>query len=135
MMGKKKFSIAAFPQKSNRLSKKACALEYFPEPIFLISRTGKICKVNKAALKVYRYTKAEMCAMNVKQLFASGETNVIPLNSVKETVHRRKDGRTFPVEVKSYPLSFCWRERLLLIIQDITKRREAEQKAQTEEPI
>ncbi|MGI6331061.1 MAG: hypothetical protein ACOX1Y_04795 [Zhaonellaceae bacterium] len=32
MMGKKKFSIVAFPQKSNRLSKKACALfEYFPE--------------------------------------------------------------------------------------------------------
>jgi PAS domain S-box-containing protein len=134
MMGKKKFSIVAFPQKSNRLSKKACALfEYFPTPVLLIDKSWKICKVNKAALKVYGYTKAEMCAMNVKQLFASGEINVIPLNSVKETVHRRKDGKTFPVEVKSYPLSFCWRERFLLIIQDITKRREAEQKAQTEE--
>lgn len=133
-MGKKKFSIVAFFQKSNRLSTKACILfEYFPEPILLISKTGKICRVNKAALNVYGYTKTQMYAMNVKQLFASGETHVAPLDSVQETVHRRKDGRTFPVEMKSYPLSFCLRERFLLIIQDITKRKEVEQKALAEE--
>ena len=51
-------------------------------------------------------------------------TKVGPLTL--ETVHRRKDGSTFPVEVNARLVQFD-REYLLAIVRDITERKQAEE--------
>lgn len=76
---------------------------------FVRLEDGQIMEANAAALGAYGYSREELLGMNVVDLRAAKNTVLTDAQMAEadrkgilfETVHRRKDGTTFPVEVSS----------------------------------
>ncbi len=97
--------------------------------------TGRFLDCNEKSFSSLGYTRQELLsltvpdidpivtapifAQNVKQIRENGTVTL-------ETLHRRKDGSTFPVEVKAHLIQFD-REYLLAIVRDISERKQAEE--------
>lgn len=103
--------------------------------IFFIRRdTGAIVEANEAALKAYGYSREEMYALTVRELRAPGYRANIEAEIQKaaesgmlmETMHRRRDGTTFPVEFASQGIVVNGELLLVSIVRDITERRRTE---------
>lgn len=110
--------------------------------IFVISPDGSIQNVNEHACKSLGYTREELCRMTILEIdpFLSAEKwiehrNMVEEEKVKrfETVHRRKDGSTFPVEVLVNLLEFNGSEYSVSFARDITDRKEAEEASKNAE--
>jgi len=104
--------------------------------IFRVSGDARILSVNEHWARVLGYTQEELCSMSFfdidpnltteswlehrKKLTAAG------LNTF-ETVHRRKDGSIFPVEVTVNYLKYQDHEFSCSFAMDITERKQAEE--------
>lgn len=93
--------------------------------------------VNQAACEIHGYTREEFIGKNVKEIDRgdSDEDSVRELMSkimagelvLFETIHAKKDGTTFPIEVSAKLLGSGEDPPLILAIErDITKRKQAE---------
>ena len=98
--------------------------------LFVRRESGRILEANGAAAAAYGYTPAELLALHIQDLRAP-ETQPLTAQQMTqadtdgilfETVHRRKDGSTFPVEVSSRGTTWGGARVLLSIIRDITER-------------
>src|SRR5690242_9425596 len=77
--------------------------------LFLRRDDGRILGVNAAAVVAYGYTEDELLRMTIRDLRAPTTLPLVPEEMQRadvetilfETVHRRKDGSTFPAEVSS----------------------------------
>ena len=103
--------------------------------VFLSDAEGRIIEANEAAVAVYGYTLEEFKAMKASDLRASEaqagfdeawRRYAQPGGSLLETVHRRKDGSTFPVEVSGRTLVVEGREFHQAFVRDISQRRALE---------
>lgn len=102
--------------------------------IMFIDMDGTILEVNRAAEESYGFSRAELLQMNIKDLREPGTSAQIDSQMqlafrqgiLFETLHRRRDGTVFPVEVNSQRISFGHNQVLLSIIRDITKRKQTE---------
>ncbi len=96
--------------------------------------SGRIVEANAAAERTYQYPRAELLACTIFDLRVEPEATVADqMRSADregflfETLHRRRDGSVFPVEVSSRGQAFADHGRYLLsIIRDISERRRAE---------
>lgn len=104
--------------------------------IFRIDDEGRIRSVNSQACKSLGYTAEELCSMSVldidsrftheewlahrRELRKRGSTTF-------ETMHRHKNGETFPVEVTVNLLSFEGEEFCLSFVRDISEEKKAAQ--------
>jgi PAS domain S-box-containing protein len=103
--------------------------------MLFVHTDGRIFEANKAAEIAYGYSKEELLALNIRDIRASETLSSIPEQMAKarsngllfETVHRRKDGTQFPVEVSSQGAVFGANQVLLSVVRDITKRKKAEE--------
>ena len=102
--------------------------------LFIRRHDGRIVEANRAALSAYGYTLDELLSMTLYDLRAPVTRPLTPIQMETadasgvwvETLHRRKDGSTFPVEVNAHG-AVVGEDRLLLsIFRDITERRQAE---------
>lgn len=104
--------------------------------ILFVGLDGKIVEANSAAVLAYGYTHEEMLGLLLSdlrmpgapgsdwaQIAESGAGGVL-----FETIHRRKDGTVFPVEVGSQGAEIAGRKVLVSIIRDITERKITEQR-------
>jgi len=101
--------------------------------VLFVQRDGRILEANQAAVQAYGYTAAEFGALHIQDLRAPetqgltagqmAQADVVGL--LFETVHRRKDGTRFPVEVSSRGADLGGGRVLLSIIRDITDRQRA----------
>lgn len=99
---------------------------------------GNIIDVNKRMCESLGYTEHELLKMKVSDvdaLFIDKEKikesfRKMELNETTtfETVHRTKDGRTFPVEIKSGKIELNNKHYIIGFIRDITERKLNEQK-------
>ncbi len=96
---------------------------------------------NEKAFSSLGYTRQELQSLTVPDIdpivtapiFAQHMTRIRESGPLTlETVHRRKDGSTFPVEVK-IRLVQCDREYLLAVVRDISERKRAENALRTSE--
>jgi PAS domain S-box-containing protein len=102
--------------------------------VFLIDINGKIVDANYAAVKEYGYSREKLLSLNVKDLRTRGERSYAEIQlreafekgAIYETIHMRKDGSEFPVEISSSGFIIEDRKMLLSIVRDITKRKQAE---------
>ncbi|NLI91540.1 MAG: EAL domain-containing protein [Peptococcaceae bacterium] len=120
-------------KRSERILRYSFLSEESRDIILFISPDGKIVDANFAAEKAYGYSRQELKTMNIfdlrlddntfvaKQMAKAGSQGIL-----FETVHRRKDGSVFPVEVSSKGGVFKGRPLLLSIIRDITDRKTIE---------
>jgi PAS domain S-box-containing protein len=104
--------------------------------IFFIQREdGRILEANEAATKAYGYGREQLLTMTVHQLRAPETLELIPDQMEEadvhgillETVHRRSDGSTFPVEISSRGETIGGTRTLISVVRDITERKRAEE--------
>lgn len=101
--------------------------------ILFIASDGRILEANKAAVQAYGYKYEELLNLKIQDLRCDEDAlvteqmrNVFDEGVLVETVHRRKDGSVFPVEVSSQSM-ICGDDHILLsIVRDISKRKEIE---------
>src|SRR5664279_917323 len=94
----------------------------------------RILEANEAAVKAYGYTRQELLELSVYDLRTSeghplveGQVTEADTRSILfETVHRRKDRSTFPVEVSSQGATIGGTRTLISVIRDISNRKRAE---------
>ncbi len=110
-------------------------VEQAADALFVHDLRGNLVDVNRHACESLGYSRAELLTMSVFDV----EKNFDPgtLESVWERaapagpvsldgLHQRKDGTTFPVEVRVGPLKTGERQLILAASRDITERRRAE---------
>jgi diguanylate cyclase (GGDEF)-like protein/PAS domain S-box-containing protein len=104
--------------------------ESHPIPMFVYDlKTLAVLRVNDAMIEKYGYSQDEMQALTLK--------DILPAQDVKkeqpgllhsgEWRHQCKDGSVIDVDITSHALEFDGREAALVMAQDITERKKAEQ--------
>ncbi|MCC7576926.1 MAG: PAS domain S-box protein, partial [Methanomethylovorans sp.] len=97
---------------------------------------GRIVSVNDHACKSLGYSREELCSMNVLDIdptftletWLKHRQNIRQLKSgTIETIHKRKDGTEFPVEVTVTYMEYEGTLFSLSFARDITKRKVAEE--------
>ena len=91
-------------------------------------QTGRILEVNEAACKAYGYSRQEFQNLTVHDLRADDPAVIdrqiagaLKNGLLLETVHRRKDGTTFPVQVNASGATVGGREILASIVRDMAE--------------
>ncbi len=115
-------------------------LDEVSDSIFVHNSEGKILYANRAAYEERGYTESEMLRLTVADMDAPEEVPKINRRMAKvtkdksavfETRHRRKDGSTFPVEVKARPIKYYDQDCFIATCRDITERNKEELEVKT----
>jgi PAS domain S-box-containing protein len=114
-----------------RLERYKLLAERARDMILFIGLDGRIVEANDAAVRAYGYTRDELLQRSIYDLRADEtQREIAPQMQTAnasgilfETVHRRKDGTTFPVQVSSQGASGAGARLLLSIIRDVTDRK------------
>jgi two-component system cell cycle sensor histidine kinase/response regulator CckA len=110
--------------------------KYANDIILLLDEQGRIVEVNDRAVSAYGYTRDELLQHHIRDLRAPETLAAFesqfqraaePGGVLFETVHRRKDGTPFPVEVSSRTFMVESRTFYQSIIRDIADRKQAEE--------
>lgn len=99
------------------------------DPVFLTDPEGNIVESNEAATAAYGYGADEFHSLPFRKLEAAGEQGKAT-SELFETIHRRKDGTTFPVEISSRTIAVDGRAFRQSFVRDISARRELEGRVQ-----
>ena len=103
--------------------------------LFMEKDSGHILEANTAAERAYGYSREDLLGLNITDL-RGAETLGLTANQMAEadaggilfeTVHRQRDGSTFPVEVSSRGATIGGTRTLISIVRDITDRKRAEE--------
>lgn len=110
----------------------AAVMRYANDIILLMDEQGRIVEANERALTAYGFTLEELRALppgGLRAPTASGDLaqqldGLLHAGGAHfETVHRRRDGTEFPVEVSGRAVDFGDRRLSLGIYRDISERR------------
>ena len=116
--------------------------KYANDIILMMDAGWNIVEANERAVQAYGCTRDELLQMNIREVY---DSEVIPYLSgwmeqvdmgnglVYETVHRRKDGTTFPVEISARTMVVEGKKFYQAIIRDITARKRSEEVLQISE--
>ncbi len=102
--------------------------------LFMRFQDGHILEANVAAVQAYGYSHAELLGLTISDLRGTGTSNLRAEQMTQanesgilfETIHRRKDGSSFPVEVSSQGATIGGIRTLVSIVRDITERKKVE---------
>ncbi len=113
-------------------------VEQAGDAFFIHNYNGKILDVNLTACEMLGYSKEEFLQMSISDVDMDIATKGHrgrywnPLQSEKhitfEGIHRRKDGSTFPVEVRLGRVDLKEMPLLLSLTRDVTERKKSENK-------
>jgi PAS domain S-box-containing protein len=103
--------------------------------LFMRRVDGQILEANEAAVAAYGYSRQELLSLTISDLRAPETQGTVSsqleqadrADSLFATVDRRKDGRTFPVEVNSAGVTLNGERVLLNIVRDYSERQRAAQ--------
>jgi diguanylate cyclase (GGDEF)-like protein/PAS domain S-box-containing protein len=103
--------------------------------LFVRRDDGRILEANPSAEAAYGYTRDELLKLTAMDLRAPESMGSLDAQMAEadnrgilfETVHTRKDGTTFPVEVNSRGVMVNGTRTLISIIRDITERKRTEE--------
>ena len=104
--------------------------------IVLTDDAARIVEVNDRGTTAYGYAREELIGMPIKNLRAASGVDAFDMqwqelqeqeSRIFETVHRRKDASTFPVEVSARRIVVEGTAFRQSIIRDITERKHAEE--------
>jgi len=98
--------------------------------LFVRSDDGRIVEANRAAEDAYGYGRDELLSLSIRDLRApstkamtEAQMALVDASGLRfETVHQRKDGRPFSVEVSSDGVTVGGVRMLMSVVRDITER-------------
>jgi two-component system, cell cycle sensor histidine kinase and response regulator CckA len=101
--------------------------------LFVGRESGRIVDANEAAVAAYGFTRDELRLRTIYDLRAQAEWGLTAAQMAAadvqgirfESVHRRKDGSTFPVEVSSRGALLDGERLLVSVIRDVSERKAA----------
>src|SRR5688572_15261185 len=111
-------------------------MQYAKDIIFLGDANIRLVDANEQAVATYGWTREELLNMTVEDFRAPEALHEIPQNiervnetgaAIYETIHRRKDGSTFPVEVRAQRVEHDGEVHALCVVRDITERKKQQQ--------
>ncbi len=105
----------------------------------VLDEDGKVVEANRAFADMLGYSEAEMASLAVSDWNAQWDREgalaqvgkLMGGSAAFETLHRRKDGTTYPAEVSATPMVIDGRPLLLCVIRDISERKRAEEALRT----
>jgi PAS domain S-box-containing protein len=108
-----------------------------PNPMWVFDlETLSFLAVNDAAVRHYGYSRDEFLAMTIKDIRPPEDIPAL-MDNVSQTKeglddttqwrHRKKDGALIDVEITSHEVPWLGRRAALVLINDVTERRRAEQ--------
>jgi PAS domain S-box-containing protein len=104
--------------------------------IYCLEENGAISCVNDYACTSLGYSKNELCKLSIFDIDpVITREKMLEINTIMdslgsathETIHRRRDGTTFPVEITSNLLEFHGKTLGILFVKEITERKRAEE--------
>jgi diguanylate cyclase (GGDEF)-like protein/PAS domain S-box-containing protein len=116
------------------------SVEHTGDALFWIKPDGCFTYINDAALSSLGYSHDDMMSMSVMDIdpdFNEEDWHQSWVDLKKkgslllESTHRRKDGSTFPVEIKANYLEYDGKQYDFAFVHDITERKKAEEELQT----
>lgn len=108
---------------------------YANDFIILLDEDFHFLEVNERAIDFYGYTRDELIGMHATQLrppdtkeefFQQIKLAQVTGKALYETVHQRKDGSVFPVEISLHAIENDGKRFYQAVIRDITERKQAE---------
>lgn len=124
-------------EEEDRLLPYEFALDNSVDAIHWFSLEGKFIYVNNATCKLDGYTKEEFSDMYLSEVDPCFSKDELPdlMNEIKstpnwtsETVHRRKDGTTYPIEVSGHGIIYNGQEYICAFARDITQKQADKEK-------
>ncbi len=128
--------IATRKQTEKNMALMNFALDNIREAVYLVDESSRLNYVNEESCRALGYSREEISSMPIpeigpefpakswsehwQQLKKQGTLNF-------ESIHRHKDGRTFPVEITANYFEFDDTGYNLALVRDITERRRAEE--------
>ena len=115
--------------------RRAAVFNASPDGIHIMERSGNLVEANASFAQMLGYSLEEMSQLNVADWdaqWSSAELQDILINyptdtySTFETLHRRKDGVVFPVEITECSMEWNGEFALVCISRDISERKQAE---------
>lgn len=128
--------ITARKQAEERFRLTRFIIDQASESVFWMDSTGRFRYVNEATCKSLGYSREELLALRLPDIapevppesFTARWDELRALgSSTFETIHRRKDGRVFPVEITATHVQSRGEEYFLGFARDITERKRAEE--------
>ncbi len=111
--------------------------EHNPNPMWVYdAETFAFLAVNEAAVRHYGYTREEFLRMTILDVRDPSDVPAVleniasatePCRNAGEWRHRKKDGTEIFVEINSQTLDFGGRVSRLVLVNDVTERKRAEQ--------
>jgi PAS domain S-box-containing protein len=111
-------------------------LDHAGEGIYVMeSESGRILNANNHAVQMLGYSRDELlklCAADIESAHPPPGNHAFQQQAIQEVVavegiHRRKDGSTFPVEIRLTSLSPAQPHLVLALVRDITERKRIEE--------
>ena len=116
--------------------------KYANDFIILLDENFRFIEVNERVIDFYGYTREELIGMHASDLRVP-ETRKDFMEQIKpapvsgktlyETIHQRKDGSRFPVEINVRAIDIEGRKFYQAVIRDISERRQAQKALQESE--
>lgn len=142
------FGLSAHKRRSGRLKQQkallaerlSLAMESDNDAVLLFNASLNIVEANRRAEELYGYTASELLRLHGNDLRDPGvEISIaerIALldagrGSIQESLHLRKDGSTFPVELSGRRVSLNGVGHYLVLVRDISERHAAQSALQT----
>jgi len=128
-----KQSAGALHESEELLSK---VMEHTADAIFVHNFDGMIIKTNKVASEFTGYSREELVGMYVSEIDyiytdesarELMEQITVSGSIIFESIHQRKDGSTYPVEISTGSTHHGDEILFLTVVRDITQRRQAEE--------
>jgi PAS domain S-box-containing protein len=104
--------------------------------LLMFDDAGRIVEANAAAVAAYGWTREELLRMQVRDLRTEATRDALTGQFLRaaegqrfvfETVHLRRDGSEFPVEVSTGSMEIEGRRWVLSIVRDVSERRRVEE--------
>jgi PAS domain S-box-containing protein len=123
-------------QKSSLMQRYEYLSKYANDIIIFEDDQGRILDANDRAVASYGYDRGELIGMNIRNIGAPGtvpevdeQLRLVQMQNgyIYETVHRKKNGVLFPVEVSSNCIDIHGKKFIESIIRDVTERKKADE--------
>lgn len=117
--------------------------EHTRDVIFFMRTDGQIVEANRAAETTYGYDHETLLTMNVGELRDIDTREDIQPQLAEaaakgtrfETLHRHRDGTSFPVEVSSRGADVAGERLLVSVVRDVSQRRRTEEQLQEQKAL